>query len=167
MVVPPPAPTIATPGKILPARHPHRLAGRSDVFRAGAHGVAFWHPPGESSSLPVRSAIRIAPAFVSVAAHHPVLAGRVLGAVVGRRPREPHWYLSHLAVRERHRGTGLGRRLLDIGLELAARDGVGIYLETSNPNNIAFYTRAGLREAGVVRVTGAPPVWLLRREAGG
>jgi hypothetical protein len=54
--------------------------------------------------------------------------------------------------------------LLDVGLDLAARDGVGVYLETSNPNNLAFYARAGLRDAGEVRVTGAPPVWLLWRD---
>lgn len=108
----------------------HRLAGRADVFRAGDHGVAFWHPPSDNSFLPMRSVVRIAPAFVSVAAHHPLRAGRVLGAVVRRRPRAPHWYLSHLAVRGRHRGTGIGRRLLDVGLDLAARDGGGC---TSRP----------------------------------
>ena len=39
-------------------------------------------------------------------------------------PREPFWYLDHLAVDSEHRGTGLGAALIRHGLDFADRDGV-------------------------------------------
>lgn len=143
----------------------HRLNGRAHPYCAGVHGVAFWHPPSEADSLQFRSALQVAPALTSVVVHHPLTALRVLAEVLRRRPEEPHWYLSHLAVSASHRGRGLGRELLLVGIEHARTDGTGVYLETSNPDNVPFYSRSGFRETGVVEVPGAPAVWLLWRPA--
>jgi ribosomal protein S18 acetylase RimI-like enzyme len=143
----------------------HRLEGRCTVERSGSDGVAFWHPPGDGATVPVRAALRLAPAFLSVAAHHPVAAVRVLAAVTAARPEEPHWYLSHLAVAPQAQGRGVGGRLLRAGLAGAEADGVGVYLETANPANLPFYGRHGLTQVGTVEVGSAPPVWLLWRPA--
>lgn len=143
----------------------HRLEGRCAVDLDGLAGVAFWHPPGDGATVSVRAGVRLAPAFVSVVAHHPVAAARTLAAVAARRPREPHWYLSHLAVAPGTQGRGVGGRLLQAGVERAVRDHVGVYLETANPANRGFYGARGFTEVGVVEVGSAPPVWLLWRPA--
>lgn len=143
----------------------HRLEGRCTVERLGPEGVAFWQPPGDRATVPVRSAVRLAPAFLSVAAHHPAAAMRVLAAVAAARPDEPHWYLSHLAVAPSAQSRGVGSRLLRAGLVRADAEGVGVHLETANPANLAFYARHGFCEVGSVEVRSAPPVWLLWRPA--
>lgn len=140
----------------------HRLNGAATAALFGSAGIGFWEPPG-AEPLSRATALRIAPGYLSVAAHHPVRARQVLRQVLERRPSEPHWYLSHLAVDVNRRRCGIGRRLLDVGIERAGRDGVGVYLETSNPTNLSFYDAAGFRQVGIVRVAGAPPVWLLWR----
>lgn len=143
----------------------HRLEGRCAIDLAGSVGVAFWHPPGDGATVPVRAAVRLAPAFLSVAAHHPLAALRCLAAVAEHRPAEPHWYLSHLAVTPAAQGRGIGARLLYGGVSRAVAGGVGVHLETANPANLGFYRSHGFREVGVVEVRDAPPVWLLWRPA--
>jgi ribosomal protein S18 acetylase RimI-like enzyme len=140
-----------------------RLEGTATVCLLGARAVAFWQPPAGGETLSIHSAIRLAPCFVSVAAHHPFAAMNVLGAVLRQRPREPHWYLTHLAVRPGDQGRGLGRILLQWGIERADEEGVGTYLETANPDNLPFYRAAGYSQVGLVRVDDAPNVWTLWR----
>lgn len=139
-----------------------RLNGTAIPFVCGLAGIGFWHPPGEGA-LRRSTTLRIAPAYLSVARHHPWRARQMLSQVLARRPPEPHWYLSHLAVASGHQRTGIGKRLLGVGIDRARADGVGVYLETSNPVNLAFYDAAGFVQVGVVRVEGVPPVWLLWR----
>ena len=140
----------------------HRLNGTAFPVLISGSGIGFWHPPG-ATRLARSTALRVAPGYLSVAAHHPIRARQVLRQVLARRPTEPHWYLSHLAVDVGRQRAGVGRRLLDVGVQRAASDGVGVYLETSNPTNLAFYDAAGFRQVGIVRVPEAPPVWLLWR----
>jgi GNAT superfamily N-acetyltransferase len=139
----------------------HRLAGTAQVERSGRHAVGFWHPPGTADPLTASTAARLIPAVRPVLGHHPVKAARVLRGVLQRRPAEAHWYLSHLAVHPDHQGRGHGQRLLRRGIDQAEADGVGVYLETANADNLPFYQASGLHEVGVVRVAGAPTVWSL------
>lgn len=138
----------------------HGLNGRALPHLAGGEGCAFWHPPGERP-ISRRSGLRIASAYSSVAAHHPLAALRLKRAVHKRHPKEPHWYLSHFAVARPARGRGIGRRLLEAGMRLARRDGVGAYLETTNAKNLDFYRQHGFSQIGKVQPGDAPPVWLL------
>ncbi|HAS09088.1 MAG TPA: hypothetical protein DCS55_00990 [Acidimicrobiaceae bacterium] len=140
-----------------------RLEGTATACLSGTRAVAFWQPPTAAETLPFRSALRLVPCFWSVVGHHPVAAVRVLAAVLRQRPREPHWYLTHLAVRPDDQGRGLGRALLQWGIERADEEGVGTYLETTNPDNLSFYRAAGYSQVGMVRVGDAPSVWMLWR----
>lgn len=139
----------------------HRLARSAMVDLPSRQAVGFWHPPGVADHLTISTAARLLPAFVPVLGHHPVKAVRVLRAVLQRRPSEPHWYLSHLAVHPDRQGRGHGQQLLRRGLDHAEADGVGVYVETANSDNLPFYRSSGLHEVGVVRVAGAPTVWCL------
>jgi ribosomal protein S18 acetylase RimI-like enzyme len=140
-----------------------RLEGSTTTCLLGTAAVACWQAPGGAGTLPLRSALRLAPCFWSVAAHHPLAGPRLLAAVLRQRPDEPHWYLSHLAVRPGDRRRGFGRTLLQWGIERADEDGVGTYLETANPDNLPFYRSAGYAQVGLVRVDDAPSVWALWR----
>ncbi len=141
----------------------HRLNRQSIVHLADeAGGVAFWHPPG-SWAPSSRSLLAIAPAFLSVARHHPMRAPRVLRGVIAHHPTAAHWYLSHLGVAPERQGAGVGRALVEAGLRRADADGVGAYLETTNPDNVDFYEAVGFGALGTCREEGAPDVWLLWR----
>ena len=58
-------------------------------------------------------------------------------------PTEPHWYLGTIAVVPEHQHTGRGSALLEHCLALVDATGMPAYLESSNPENVAFYTRFG------------------------
>lgn len=94
-------------------------------------------------------------------------AGRALARIDALHPGEPHWYFFQLAVHPSHQGRGLGRAIMDHGLERADADGVPAYLETSNPGNLDFYGRFGFEVREEVRLGAVPPIWTMRRAARG
>lgn len=79
-------------------------------------------------------------------------------------PRVPVVYLHVLGVHPSEKGRGLGGALLREALAMAATSGVPLFLETSNPVNLGFYQRFGLRVREEIRVGDAPPVWTLSTE---
>lgn len=79
-------------------------------------------------------------------------------------PAEPHWYLGLLGVDPSFQGRGLGRYLLEPVLARCDAEGLGVYLETQKPENLAFYERFGCRVRDEVSIAGAPPVWTMWRE---
>jgi N-acetylglutamate synthase len=71
--------------------------------------------------------------------------GRIIGAVLcghdGRRG-----YLHHLAVSKRHRGRGIGRRLVNACLAKLRQAGIpkcNIFIFASNAEGMKFWTRTG------------------------
>ena len=63
----------------------------------------------------------------------------------------PHMYLSLLATHPKHRGRGIGQRLLAETLERFDAEGLPAYLESTNPANDHRYERAGFRPVGGFR----------------
>ncbi len=75
---------------------------------------------------------------------------------------EPHYYLPVIGVHPRAHGRGLGRRLLEAAIEMAAQARVPLYLETTRPDNLGFYRRFGFTlSAEVSSRRGAPPIWTM------
>jgi GNAT superfamily N-acetyltransferase len=70
-----------------------------------------------------------------------------LGAI-GEHPDQPFWYLNSIAARRGQRASGLGAQLLVPMLERADREGLPVYLESSNPRNLTFYDRHGFEHWG-------------------
>jgi len=66
------------------------------------------------------------------------------------KPSVPHYYLGVIGVDPASQGSGVGKQLLKSFCELSAADPLseGVYLETAQPSNIAFYERAGFLETG-------------------
>src|SRR5262245_32835158 len=76
----------------------------------------------------------------------------------------PHWYVSLLGVRAEARGKGLSRAVLASIFEAADRDGVPIYLETMDEQNVAIYEHLGFTLVGRSELAGGLPNWELRRD---
>ncbi len=81
------------------------------------------------------------------------------------RPREPHWYVLVLGVHPDHQGKGLGGELLRQVFREADKDRIAVYLESSNPRNLDFYSKCGFEVIEkIIPVAACPPIWgLLRR----
>lgn len=83
--------------------------------------------------------------------------------VASRVPDEPLWYLDQLAVEPARQGQGVGSALIEHGLAMAHADGLPSFLETGNPDNVAYYERFGFAviEEGDVP-GGGPHIWFMR-----
>jgi len=85
-------------------------------------------------------------------------------ALSPRRPAEPHWYLSALAVDSRRQGIGIGSALIRPGLRRCDERRTAAYVESNREANLAFYGRFGFELTEQIVIPGGPPVWLMRRE---
>ncbi|WP_326555486.1 GNAT family N-acetyltransferase [Micromonospora sp. NBC_01813] len=81
-------------------------------------------------------------------------------AVRAALPATPFWYLGVLGTHPKRTRQGLGRAVMRVGLRRAAADGVPAILETSNPDNVEMYRRAGWQ---VTRQMAADPltIWIM------
>ncbi len=129
-------------------------------------GIAVWLPPGAFPWSGPRK-LRATGAFMKVWAADP--KGFRTFTQLGinselNHPSDSHWSLEALGIRPDAQRQGLGSRLVRPILERADSEGVECYLETSNPANIAFYTRFGFRVlADVPLIPNGPPHIAMRR----
>jgi ribosomal protein S18 acetylase RimI-like enzyme len=66
------------------------------------------------------------------------------------QPAAPHFYLGAIGVDPGSQGLSVGTHLIKAFCDRSANDPVssGVYLETANESNLAFYARAGFVETG-------------------
>lgn len=138
--------------------------------RHGLVGVALWLPPG-AFPWSLRRKLRAMPALfgTALAAPRSFSAFAGIGTAAERvHPEEPHWYLEALGVHPRGQGRGVGGRLMRLGLQRADADGLPCYLETSDPENEAFYRRFGFEvvQPHLQHVAGGPAYLGMRRVPG-
>jgi GNAT superfamily N-acetyltransferase len=139
------------------ATRPEGIRGYVDVFRAayGEHGVleveaggegaALWAEPG-TPRLQGEHAAALVELLRRFNGDRTILVLSTLGVI--EAPSAPHWYLNVIAARRGARSRGIGARLIEPFLERADREGVGIYLESSNPRNLTFYRRYDFQDVG-------------------
>lgn len=79
-------------------------------------------------------------------------------------PKEPHYYLGVIGLSARHRGTGIGKDLLNAFCRASQQDSssAGVYLETASPPSLEFYLRNGFVVRGEGRL-GGTPLWCVFR----
>ncbi len=141
------------------------LAAEADDVGGEPLGVAYWGAPGQSSGLLE---------MVAEAASTLRIYGRRFGDAVRtyreaerHRPQAPHWYLKVIGASSQARGRGVGSALIRQGLAQADRDGVGVYLESSKPENVPIYARYGFAETSEIPAYGTTPLIGMWRPAGG
>jgi GNAT superfamily N-acetyltransferase len=125
-------------------------------------GVSVWLPPG-ASPVPLTRHMRRLSRWLRLASIDPpgftrmVRAGEALDAL---HPAEPHWFLSILALDQAHRGAGIGRRLVEAGMEPAHAAGLPVHLDTSRPENLPIYEKLGFRIGAEIQpLPGSPTAW--------
>jgi len=140
--------------------------GRVDTVEEDGEVVAaaMWRVPGDAE-LPEPASPTI-PGLLHalVGAEHLGRIGPGLGVFSQGRPTTPYAYLHFLAVAPAHQGCGVGRRVIQPGLDAAAAAGLGVHLETMNPRNHGFYRSVGFTESQVLPIPpDGPPatfMWL-------
>jgi GNAT superfamily N-acetyltransferase len=134
---------------------------RGSVETVGhADGIALWTDPGVElldDPAPFLDLLeRWAPDRLDAA-----LAGM---QACSAHSRSDDAVLHLLAVAPHRQGRGVGARLLNRTLGRLDRQGTAAYLESSNPRNLPFYRRCGLREVARVAVPdGGPEMVPMRR----
>jgi ribosomal protein S18 acetylase RimI-like enzyme len=131
-------------------------------------GVAAWQAPGRYP-WSLRRNLRALPSVLSVLRHAPgsfrdlVRFGSKIDAHFPKDRRL--WYLQVIGVSPEAQGLGVGSRLLEPAIDLADREQVPCYLETSNPEAVPFYERAGFEidAKEVELMQGGPTYWLMTR----
>jgi GNAT superfamily N-acetyltransferase len=139
-----------------------RMLPRGQGFLVGDdEGAVVWLPPGAELTGPdVLAARRLLEEQVGER------AGEVLVAIASGGvgvPDAPHWLCLYIGVRPAAQGCGLGRSLLQPGLDAADAAGSPVHLVATNPATATFYERFGFRVLSEAAVAaGAPalrPMW--------
>lgn len=119
---------------------------KKHVFVAGdGQAVAQWQPPGPPAK-PMTFLQQLALAPLIVRNTGLARVGRLLRLISfleANHPKEPHYYLFLLGVRQEAQGAGIGSALLDACLARVDAAGMPAYLENSNPKNTRLYQRHG------------------------
>jgi ribosomal protein S18 acetylase RimI-like enzyme len=144
-----------------------RISKRYDLIFTDSdrQGVAVWKPPGAKVTIGDR--IRQVWSMIgSIKLSRRTLAKiRLFLDVEKAHPKEPHYYLSLLAVVPEMQGKGLGSALMQPILDLCNREGIPAYLETETESNVSFYSRKGFNvRQEILTSDGKSKVWTMFRE---
>jgi ribosomal protein S18 acetylase RimI-like enzyme len=146
---------------MLDIYHEHRMVYTTETRR----GCALWAPPGAFRISKWKEIVN-APKVLNMLGIERLGRGlAVMHRMQREHPKEPHYYLSLLAVDPDRQGRGIGTSLLRQGLAVADRDGLGAYLETANERNLSLYRRAGFSVKKSFNFgPGAPRYFLMWRD---
>lgn len=117
--------------------------------------------PVRVARLPSRAQLPLCTAGPAVL-RRSIRSERALGLA---RPSVPHIYVLKVAVAARHRGTGLGRLLMDAVMQDADARGLPVHLDTMTEENVAFYERLGFGVTGRLALPRGLSAWLMARPA--
>jgi ribosomal protein S18 acetylase RimI-like enzyme len=128
-------------------------------------GAAMWMPPGKWEPPPAMQFTMVGVVIRSFGWRNLPLKFGERQRIDGCHPREPHYYLAGLAVREELRGRGIGSALIRPVLERSDREGIGCYLEASQERNVSFYRRHGFAVTRELAIGPEKvPVWIMGRD---
>lgn len=110
--------------------------------------------------------LKLLPLFVRLCGFSRMMRGQAMGdAMEKNHPREPHYYLSFIAVAREFQGMGLGSAMLDANLARIDSAHMPAYLENSNPRNTRLYERHGFVAQKNIAPEAAPPLTAMWRKA--
>ena len=145
----------------------HFLTGAGAEVATAESGIgaaALWDPPGRWHHSS-REQVAMLPAVIRAFRGH-LGAGRALTeAMQAVHPEEPHWYLAIIGSDPTVRGSGCGHALMRSRLDRCDAEHAPAYLESSNPDNIAYYNRFGFEVTGEIVMPDGPTLWPMWRAA--
>jgi ribosomal protein S18 acetylase RimI-like enzyme len=135
------------------------------LVSTGGEAATLWRGPGRARTS---TGELIHQAIPLLAAFGPAI-GRALavsGAIDRHMPDGDFWYLHIAGCDPAHQGRGLGRAIVQAGLDRAAGR-TRCYLETATEANLGFYRGLGFEVTAEWRVPrGGPTFWSMLREPG-
>jgi len=142
-----------------------RGVSRGEVMTSEAYRGAMLWMPSERVHAGLLDRARITPDFVScVGISRVAKMLRFFSKVEDAHPKEPHVYVQFIGTDPASRGSGLAYAYLQHAIQFADANSRPIYAETSNPDNLPIWAKAGLVENGVLEFgDGAPSVWQMKR----
>ena len=144
----------------------HFLSGGGAEVATSESGIgaaALWDPPGRWHHSS-REQVAMLPAVIRAFRGH-LGAGRALTeAMQAVHPEEPHWYLAIIGSDPTVRGSGCGHALMRSRLDRCDAEHAPAYLESSNPDNIAYYNRFGFEVTGEIVMPDGPTLWPMWRQ---
>jgi ribosomal protein S18 acetylase RimI-like enzyme len=124
--------------------------------------AAVWMDPNPPIPPEVLASVAAQSAALEGGRHNQAMVAE--SVLASLRPSEPHYYLGAVGTRPEHQREGRGRAVLQPVIASADEHRVDLYLETSSPSNVNFYSRLGFRISGEVDVpNGGPHVWAMLR----
>lgn len=140
-------------------RHHFLRGGGSEVAgSAGTTGAAaLWDPPGRWKQSR-REEFLMVPGFVRAFGRRVTHGRQVEELMKKHHPTEPHWYLAVIGSDLSVRGGGFGQALMRSRLDRVDAEHAPAYLESSNPDNIAYYLRFGFEVTGEIVLPDDGPV---------
>ncbi|MGL5839278.1 MAG: GNAT family N-acetyltransferase [Sphingorhabdus sp.] len=129
-------------------------------------GAIFWiDPPGHFSLGKLRQLMLMAATIRAVGFDNFKRFGESQEWLGRFHPKESHIYLACVGVAPHAQGKGVGRLLIEPGLQRADQLGVPVYLDTSTETNVSLYQRFGFEVIAEDRLTkdGGPPMWFMLR----
>jgi ribosomal protein S18 acetylase RimI-like enzyme len=145
-------------------RHHFLAGGGCEIAQDGSIGAAaLWDPPGRWKQSGLLE-LRMMPSFFWAFGRR-VSAGRQVADLMKRsHPEEPHWYLAVIGSDPTVRGAGFGHALMRSRLDRCDAEHAPAYLESSNPDNVPYYTRFGFEVTGEIKLPdGGPSMWPMWR----
>ncbi|MET0698561.1 MAG: GNAT family N-acetyltransferase [Mycobacterium sp.] len=144
----------------------HYLPGGGVEVAIGGGSIgaaALWSPPGRwqtTRSEELRALPRLLWTF-----GRQVARGAQLDALMKKvHPEEPHWYLAIIGSDPTVRGAGYGHALMRSRLDRVDAEHAPAYLESSNADNVPYYSRFGFEVTGeIVLPDGGPTLWAMWR----
>ncbi|HLU35595.1 MAG TPA: GNAT family N-acetyltransferase [Thermomicrobiales bacterium] len=128
----------------------------------GGEAAAIWTTP-ESTGI-FEAFTRLEPEFAWLAGDRAHCHASAEATMQRYRPSEPVWFLGSVGVHPAHQGKGLGRAVIQPGLDAAKKAGVPAFLETSDPGNVRFYERLGFDITAEYDLPdGGPRTWSMIR----
>ena len=139
----------------------HVVRGDTD---SAVKAVAIWETPGqtEHSALTLlKSGLWAVPIRLGIPAYN---RRRALGSILSALDApHPCWYLDTIGVEPSEQHRGLGSALIRVMLERIDRDDLPSFLDTSAPDNLAYYERFGFRVTAESKLPNGNPLWGMTR----
>jgi ribosomal protein S18 acetylase RimI-like enzyme len=91
---------------------------------------------------------------------------KYLNEMAKKHPKDPHWYLFLLVAEPEIQRSGIGTMLMQHAFNEIDPQGLPVYLETQNEDNIAYYQRFGFEpREPLTPVQDGPPLLRMWRNA--
>jgi ribosomal protein S18 acetylase RimI-like enzyme len=147
-------------------RHQFLPLGTVDFATDATHiaAAALWSPPNRWRTTRMTE-LRMLPAFWRALGSQMKRGQQVDELMRANHPEEPSWHLSVIGSDPTYRGQGYAQALLSHRLERIDAEHAPAYLESTNPDNIAYYQRFGFEVTGELELPDdGPPIWPMWRQ---